>query len=151
MIMFSPIIVFFHELGHAIPVLLFTNSVVIIRVGNSKKQMICLRGKKINLTLGLNLFYISGSCDTIDKLDKWIDVVSIVFGPLFTLVIFLFTLLLNKICLNSGILVNGVLNGLMNYSLLQLLITCIPITYSFGNLRGFDSDGKQLIKVLLDK
>lgn len=144
-----PILVIFHELGHAIPALIFTDDVVSIYIGTSNLN------KKINLnrlTIYLNgyasLMDISYGCVNWDPMNsKSKSILMIAGGPFVSLLIsLLLFIFLNNVHLPY--LLVKIFNGILLFSFTQFLVTICPIKYTYKPYIGFTSDGYKILQHL---
>ena len=135
-----------HELGHAIPVLLFTKKAVIIMLGNADKKYSFKFGR---VTFEFGRFApVTGylRCDS-SSLPKVIRVLLTIGGPLASLCLGLAMLYLAK--LYTDIKMSNMLLYFSYYSFYVFIVTAIPIMYPswWGDYAGKPSDGYRLVNI----
>lgn len=148
-ILSMPILGILHELGHAIPALIFTDDVVSIYIGNSNLN------KKIKLNR--LTIYFNGYKSFMDVSygfvnwkpinNKLKSILMIAGGPLVSLLIslLLFIFLYN---VHLPYLLMKIFNGVLLFSIIQFIITILPIKYNYKPYIGFTSDGYKILQWL---
>ena len=149
-IIFMPILTLLHELGHAIPALIFTKEKVTVNIGNSNlNKKIKLNRLVIKLNGYKSLVDVSYGYVNWTLLDnnKIKSVFMILGGPLTTLIvsILLYIYLIN-VSLPYVLMVS--LNALFLFSAFQFLLTILPIKYFYNPYVGHTSDGYKILQHL---
>lgn len=148
-IIFMPILTTIHELGHAIPALIFTNSEVIINIGNSNcKKQININRLVINVNGYKSLTDVSYGYINWKPIDSKLKSIIITAGgpasSLFTsLLLFLY---LNKT--NISYLPMIIFNAIFMLSIGQFILTSLPIKYTVRPHKGLTSDGYKILQWL---
>ena len=144
-----PILTLIHELGHAIPALIFTNEEVTVNIGNSNlNKQIKLSRLLIKINGYNSLVDVSYGYINLTPLDNKLKVVFMTLGgPLTTLII---SILLYIYLINSSLPYVLMLsfNGLFLFSAFEFLITILPIKYSYRPYVGCTSDGYKILQYL---
>ena len=151
-ILLSPVLTLFHELGHAIFALLFTDDDVDIVIGESPKKRGSLKLKRINICFH-NLITYYGMCywsGIIRGSHIKLKRILISFGgPLASAIFASIGLLM---CYYTrGSYMNRIFNVITWSAIIQFLMTIIPITYKSGSYKDKASDGKRIMNVLKGK
>lgn len=141
-----PIITFIHELGHAIPALLFTKEKVLIRLGKRKNTKASKNLKISRLTIEFSSF------SPITGFTFWDDskmninqlLITYLGGPLISLLLALLFYFLSN---NATFFSQSFMAFVGNWFLFQFAITAIPMYYpSFmGDYKGVESDGMRIL------
>jgi len=137
----------FHELGHAIPAVIFSNDKVRMILGNKRMN----RKIKINkLLISIRSFepFTGFVCYNAKNLKEIQSILIYIGGPVFSLIIGVISLILSKLV--QGNLINKLFIFSFIYNLCLFLITTIPIVYPYwvGKLGGHLSDGYKAVKII---
>lgn len=148
-IIFMPILVIIHEMGHAIPALIFTNGEVIINIGNSdcKKQMKINR-LVINVNSYKSLIDVTYGYIYWEPIDRKLKSIMIIAGgPVSSLFI---SLLLFLYLNNTNLLYLPMIifNAMFMFSFVQFMLTILPIKYKIRPYNGLTSDGYKILQLL---
>ncbi|WP_343337391.1 hypothetical protein TPELB_24180 [Terrisporobacter petrolearius] len=148
-IVFMPILTIIHEIGHAIPALIFTNGEVSVNIGNYN----LIKKIKINrLTININgykslvdISYGYIKCTDIDS--KLKSILVFAGGPVSSLFISLLSFLYLK---NTNLLYIPMIifNAISMFSFVQFMSTILPIKYKTRPYNGFTSDGYKILQLL---
>ena len=152
MFLVMPIYTLFHELGHAIFALLFTDDNVDIVIGESEAKIGSLKLKRINICFhNLITYYGICCCGEIKKESnkKLKRILISLGGPLVSAIFAGIGLLMCYY--TSGSFINRIFNGITWSALIQLFMTIIPMKYKSGSYNGMISDGKRIMNVLKGK
>lgn len=153
-IIFTPLLALLHELGHAIPALIFTKGEVIINLGNSNlNKTIKLNRLVINLNgykslLDVCYGYVNWTpIDSTPIYNRIKLILMTLGGPLTTLLI---SISLYIYLINSSLpyILMLSFNGLFLFSAFEFLITILPIKYSYRPYVGCTSDGYKILQYL---
>lgn len=148
-IIFMPILTLLHELGHAIPALIFTNEEVTINIGNSNlNKQIKLNRLVIKINGYNSLVDVSYGYVNLAPLDTKFKVVFMTLGgPLTSLIvsILLYIYLIN-VSLPYVLMIS--FNALFIFSAFQFLLTIFPIKYFYKPYVGHTSDGYKILQHL---
>lgn len=151
-LLLSPILTFFHELGHAIFGLLFTDDDVDIVIGEAEGKIGSLKLKRINICFNNIITYYGMCCCGKIKKESNIKIKRILIslgGPLTTAIISSISLLM---CYYTrGSFMNRIFNIITWSSLIQFFMTFIPMTYRSGSYKDMISDGKRIVNILKGK
>ena len=152
-IIFTPMLTLLHELGHAIPALIFTKEEVIVNIGNSNlNKKIKLSRLIIKLNGYKSLVDVSYGYINWTPLDsnKIKAIIIILGGPLTSLIvsILLYIYLINVSLPHILIIL---LNALFYFSLFQFLLTILPMKYFYKPYLGCTSDGYKILQHLKNK
>ncbi|WP_160648006.1 site-2 protease family protein [Chengkuizengella marina] len=147
---YAPIATFIHELGHAFVALFNTNKEINIKLGKGTRSL--------NMTLGrikVMIYPFSGwSGITYVEHFKNLNykIIFYLSGPIFSIVLSLTCYKLLDMTSNMYIL-NYSLKQIMVCSLLQFLLTIIPMRYNNFTGGGYatKSDGLRIMELYLDK
>ena len=147
----SYFILYFHEFGHAIFAIIFTEQEVKIRLGGSFDKKILKIGRLLIYLNGFNPSY--GVVYWNEKsLSKYKNALICLGGPLFS---FLLSLMIwYFLVYNTYKYINqNMVKCIFVYSVWQFFITIIPIEYPkfWGAYAGFNSDGLNVFKYLVNK
>lgn len=137
---------FFHELGHAIPAVLFSNDKVKMVLGNKRTN----KSLKINkLSINIRSFepFTGFVCYNAKNIKKAQIMIICIGGPITSLLIGIISFILSNLILNkmgSELLIFSSI-----YNVFLFLISIIPITYPnwIGKLGGHLSDGYKAMRV----
>ncbi|RDY28155.1 hypothetical protein CHL78_006055 [Romboutsia weinsteinii] len=149
-ILFTPILTMIHELGHAIPALIFTKGDVSVNIGNSNlKKQIKLNRLVINIYGYRSIIDVSYGYINWKPIDsKLKSIIMIAGGPiasLFTSGLLYFSLY--KIELSYLMII--VFNAMLLFSLGQFIVTILPMKYGDNSpYKGFTSDGYKIVQWL---
>lgn len=137
-----------HELGHAIPVLLFSRNNVSIVVGKSNERIMKIKLKRLTFIFrGFNFIFSATDYSTIFMKPKQQiaafaggPVVSFIFGESLSLISRIF----------SGSIIENILLISGYYFIAQFIVSIIPIIYPewFGDYAGYPSDGYKIMTVI---
>jgi hypothetical protein len=146
--LWSPILTFFHELGHAFWVLIFTEDDVVIEIGDRKRD-----GKKFKfnrVTVYIRNIYGGGfTYWNVIPESKFKEVLTYLGGPLASLLTIIVGLIINY---NIEIFwIQEVFSGAIWCAIAQFIATILPIEYNYGDYKGSKSDGLRILEVLSDK
>ena len=152
MLLVSPILTLFHELGHAIFILLFTDDDVDIVIGEAQAKIGSLKLKRINICFN-NIITYYGMCYwgkiKQESNIKFKRIFISLGGPLASAIIAGISLLM---CYYTrGSFMNRIFNIITWSSLIQFFMTIIPITYKSGSYKDTISDGKNIMNILKGK
>lgn len=148
-ILSMPILVLFHELGHAISALILTDDIVSIYIGTSSLNK---KFRFARLTIYFNgyssLMDISYGCVNWNPMyNNLKSVLMNAAGPLVSLLIaFRFFIILDNYHLSYFLM--KVYNGIFIFSFSQFLFTIFPIKYTYRAYVGFSSDGYKILQHL---
>ena len=148
-IIFMPVLSFIHELGHAIPALIFTKGEVSVNIGNYN----LIKKAKLN-RLVINIYgyrsimdvsYAYVNWESIDS--KFKSIIMIAGGPIASLCTsIVLYLTLDTIQLSYLI---KIFNGILLFSIGQFIVTALPMKYSDNSpYKGFTSDGYKIAQWL---
>ena len=149
-IIFMPVLSFIHELGHAIPALIFTKGEVSVNIGNYN----LIKKLKLN-RLVINIYgyrsimdvsYAYVNWESIDS--KFKSIIMIAGGPIASLCTsIVLYLILDTIQLSY--LMIKIFNGMLVFSIGQFIVTALPMKYSDNSpYKGFTSDGYKIAQWL---
>lgn len=149
-ILFMPILTTIHELGHAIPALIFTKGEVSINIGNSnlKKQM-KLNRFVININGYRSIMDVSYGYINWKPIDsKFKSIIMIAGGPIASLCTsVLLYLSLYKIELSYLMII--IFNAILIFSMGQFIVTILPMKYGDNSpYKGVASDGYKILQWL---
>lgn len=149
-IIFMPVLALIHELGHAIPALIFTKDEVIINIGNSNlKKQIKLNRLVINIYGYRSIMDVSYAYVNWKPLEsKFKSIIMIAGGPIASLCTSIgLYLILDKIQLSYLMMI--IFNGILLFSIGQFIVTALPMKYSANSpYKGFTSDGYKVLQLL---
>ncbi|MGL5693431.1 MAG: hypothetical protein ACRCXA_05085 [Peptostreptococcaceae bacterium] len=149
-ILFTPISTTIHELGHAIPALIFTKGDVSVNIGNSNiKKQLKLNRLVINIHGYRSIKDVSYGCINWEPIDsKLKSIIMIAGGPIASLLTSgLLYFSLYKIELPYLMII--VFNAMLLFSLGQFIVTIIPMKYSDNSpYKSFTSDGYKIVQWL---
>lgn len=149
-IIFMPVLSFLHELGHAIPALIFTKDEVRINIGNYNLI------KKVKLKrLIINIYGYKSIVDVYFAYVNWKPVESkfksiimIVGGPISSLCTSI-VLYLTLDTIQLSYLLLKIFNGMLLFSIGQFIVTALPMKYSDNSpYKGGTSDGYKIVQWL---
>ena len=149
-IVFMPVLSFIHELGHAIPALIFTKDEVSVSVGNSNLiKRVKLNRLVINIYGYRSIMDVSFAYVNWKPLEsKFKSIIMIAGGPIASLctsIVFYFTLE----TIQLSYLMVKIFNGIMLFSMGQFISTALPMKYSDNSpYKGFTSDGYKIVQWL---
>lgn len=140
-----PVITFFHELGHAVPIV-GSGSQAIITLG-SGKSVVNFQAGSIELSSTLTPFNI-GYVEATSEIPLKSQILSIAGGPVASLIMCTLTFFCLKYATNS--LSAFLLRFAFGYCVFQFVFTSVPMTYGyvFIGYEGIPSDGKRLFDLL---
>ncbi|WP_042274517.1 hypothetical protein [[Clostridium] dakarense] len=148
-IVFTPILTILHELGHALPALIFTKDKVTVNIGNSNlNKQIRLNRLVINLNGYKSLVDVAYGYVNWTPVDNRAKVVFMILGgPLASLIVsvLLYIYLIN-VSLPYVLMVS--FNALFIFSVFQFLLTILPIKYFYKPYIGYTSDGYRILQHL---
>lgn len=141
-----PVLAFIHELGHAIPALIFTKNEVSVNIGNYNLI------KKVKLNrLVINIYgyrsimdvsYAYVNWETLES--KFKSIIMIAGGPIASLCTSIVLYLTLEI-IQLPYLIMKIFNGILLCSIGQFIVTALPMKYSDnGPYKGFTSDGYKI-------
>lgn len=148
-VIFIPILTIIHELGHAIPALIFTQDRVEVDIGNGdlKKQITFKRlSIKINRYKSFaDISYGLVTCTTINNRFK--SILVSLGGPFSSLIV---SILLYVYLMNAELpyILMISFNALLTFSAFQFLLTIFPIKYFYPPYKGYTSDGYNVLQKL---
>lgn len=137
-----------HELGHAIPALLFSRNKVRVVIGRNNERIIKIRIRRLTLIFrGFN--FIFSATDYSSKFMKPKQqiaafaggpVVSFIFGESLSLISRIF----------SGSITENILLLVSYYFIIQFIVSIIPVIYPqwLGDYAGYPSDGYKIMTVI---
>ena len=144
---------FLHELGHAFGYMLSTGDRHWrIRVGSGKKLF-------ETKTLTVKLLVFDGNFDPAEnRIDSKAKLIStLAGGPAVSLILVVVPLLLKSggVSSDTGLIASGAMEFFINYALFLnvfiLALSIIPIHYFWGEIRGMETDGLQILNALKSK
>ena len=142
---------FVHEIGHAIGYMIATgNGKWHVRVGWGK-HLINTKGLTINL-IPLDGFFKPLEKGKVDTMPKMIAM--LLGGPIasLVLVIVLAVLKFGGVVVNSEVISSSAIESLISiaffFNVFILVLSALPIHYFFGEVRGLESDGLQIINAI---
>ena len=148
-----PLIVLVHELGHAIPALLFTDKSVSIFIGSywNPDKCFCIKIRRINIWIKQNpLSWYKGSCmSTQQVVSTYKNVIYIVSGPILPFVLgVIFCYLTFSFDLHGSLKYFSII--FLSWAVIDLFINLYPTSYptKLENRKILYSDGFQLIRIL---
>lgn len=153
-ILLEPGLTLLHEIGHAIPLLLFTKGDVKIQIGNanmSKKLhmgrlLIEFRGYSSIMDISYGHAYGELSNNRIKSI-----IISLS-GPMVSLTIFLISLIiLRSNAISKYYILELLLRGVYWNTLGKTIITLIPIKYNFHPYTSMKSDGYRIVELIRNK
>ena len=149
-IIFMPVLSFIHELGHAIPALIFTKGEVSVNIGNYN----LIKKAKLN-RLVINIYgyrsimdvsYAYVNWESIDS--KFKSIIMIAGGPIASLCTSI-VLYLTLDTIQLSYLMIKIFNGMLLFSIGQFIVTTLPMKYSDNSpYKGFTSDGYKIVQWL---
>lgn len=146
-IIFMPILTLIHELGHAIPALIFSKENVTVNIGNSNlNKQIKLNRLLINLNGYRCVVDVSYGYVNWSQVNNKIKLICMILGgPLTTLIvsILLYICLIN---VSLPFILMLVFNALFIFSAFQFLLTILPIKYFYNPYVGHTSDGYKILQ-----
>lgn len=141
----GPTCTLLHEVGHGIGAIATSKANVHIYLGSRGEN------NKENFKIGRLHFHIQWSFAGFAHWGKGLTrkqrVAALAGGPIMSLLlVFLFSFLASSLSQNE---IRALMNGAATYSLIQFVMTVIPITYPrwMGGYSGFPSDGLQLLRL----
>lgn len=145
-----PVLSFIHELGHAIPALIFTKGEVSVNIGNYN----LIKKAKLN-RLVINIYgyrsimdvsYAYVNWESIDS--KFKSIIMIAGGPIASLCTSI-VLYLTLDTIQLSYLMIKIFNGMLLFSIGQFIVTTLPMKYSDNSpYKGFTSDGYKIVQWL---
>jgi hypothetical protein len=144
-----PILTIIHELGHALPALIFTHNKVTINIGNSNfNKQINLNRLSININGYKSLMDVSYGYVNWEPIDNRFKlIIMILGGPVTSLLVsVLLFVYLMKVRLPYFLMIS--FNALFIFSVIQFLITILPIKYNYKPYIGNTSDGYKILQCL---
>ena len=142
-----------HELGHAIPYLLFSKDAVKVQMGDgdiSKKLsagrlIIEFRGYKS--LLGITYGRVFGA-----PLDNRIKAIAVFLsGPFVSLIISIISLITIKNNLEENYLIKLLLSAVFWSTMGKGIVTLMPVIYSFYPYKSVKSDGYRILQLIRNK
>ena len=144
-----PVLSFIHELGHAIPALIFTKGEVSVSIGNSNLiKKVKLNRLVINIYGYRSIMDVSYAYVNWESIDsKFKSIIMIAGGPIASLCTsIVLYLTLDTIQLSYLI---KIFNGILLFSIGQFIVTALPMKYSDNSpYKGFTSDGYKIVQWL---
>jgi hypothetical protein len=153
-ILLMPILTFLHELGHAIAAILYTNDEVLIQIGKGTLDYNIKIGRLYIKFAGYkSLIQVAyGQVIWKNESTKFRKIIIIVAGPTFSFLVFLLsTIILCKFSYSLNYTYRIILRSISFYSLMQFLITAIPLKYKFYPYKYMTSDGYKILELLSNK
>lgn len=153
LLVFWPLSVFFHEIGHAIPLLLFSKNPVLLFVGNkaNSKKFIDFNVGRLHFKVCYDSFFVSGYARFEENitLAKWKNIVIVLWGPLFSAIVCAI-LFFSAFYLNLHGFFKFLMIGFLMHSIFEL---CSIFSYRifFQNDYYVFSDGANLYHSLFKK
>lgn len=145
-----PILTLLHELGHGIFALFFTDGNIEIQIGNGKldinkkigRLFLKYKGYKspLHVTFGIAGFEVPK--------ENYKIIAILLGGPLVSLIIFIVSLILVVFLSDLKSITKILLNSITIFSLVQFLITILPIKYSTLPYKGMKSDGYTILNLI---
>jgi len=149
-IIFMPVLSFIHELGHAIPALIFTKGEVSVNIGNYNLiKKVKLNRLVINIYGYRSILDVSYAYVNWTLLDsKFKSIIIIVGGPIASLCTSI-VLYLTLDTIQLSYLMIKIFNGTLLFSIGQFIVTALPMKYSDNSqYKGFTSDGYKVAQWL---
>ena len=149
-IIFMPVLSFIHELGHAIPALIFTKGEVSVSIGNSNLiKKVKLNRLVINIYGYRSIMDVSYAYVNWKPLDsKFKSIIMIAGGPIASLCTSI-VLYLTLDTIQLSYLMIKIFNGILVFSIGQFIVTALPMKYSDNShYKGFTSDGYKIAQWL---
>lgn len=137
-----------HELGHALPALIFTKDNVKITLGKRNKKTKQFNLGKINIEfMGFSPFTGFIYCNS-NKLNKIQNIIISIGGPVVSLIIGIILLIISRNISYSFLKQSAVFSAY--YHIYQFIITIIPIVYPrwWYGYSGCPSDGYRILKLI---
>ena len=145
-----PVLSFIHELGHAIPALIFTKGEVSVSIGNSNLiKKVKLNRLVINIYGYRSIMDVSYAYVNWESIDsKFKSIIIIAGGPIASLCTSGFLYFsLYKIELSNLMII--LFNAMIFFSIGQFIVTALPMKYSDNSpYKGFTSDGYKIAQWL---
>ena len=153
-ILLMPILVLLHEVGHAIFALIFTDGNIEIQIGNSKLDISKNIGRLYFKYKGYkSLLHVTfGSVRFEIPKENYKIIAILLGGPLMSLIIFILSVILLSFSSHLNYISQIFLNSVAIFSLVQFLITILPIKYNAFSLpyKGMKSDGYSILKLIFN-
>ncbi|MPM14209.1 hypothetical protein SDC9_60569 [bioreactor metagenome] len=153
-ILLMPILTFLHELGHAIVAILYTNDEVLIQIGNGTLDYnIKIRRLYIKFAGYKSLIQVAyGQVIWKNECTKFRKIIITAAGPVVSVLVFLLsTIILYKFYYSLNYKYTIILRSISFYSLIQFLITAIPLKYKFYPYKYMTSDGYKIVELIIKK
>jgi hypothetical protein len=145
MYLISPILTFLHELGHAICVLILTNDIVDIRIGNFENKHVSFKIGRLEVYLNKFSPWVGSTNWSELPQEKYKKILICLGGPIASALVGVIFLLLVSITEN---ILKIFLGSFLLGSIVQFLSTIIPMTYKHGPYKGRKSDGFYAIQAI---
>ena len=145
-----PVLAFIHELGHAIPALIFTKGEVSVNIGNYNLiKKVKLNRLVINIYGYRSIMDVSYAYVNWKPLDsKFKSIIMIAGGPIASLCTSI-VLYLTLDTIELSYLMIKIFNGMLVFSIGQFIVTALPMKYSDNSTyKGFTSDGYKIVQWL---
>ena len=149
-IIFMPVLAFIHELGHAIPALIFAKGEVSVNIGNYNLiKKVKLNRLVINIYGYRSIMDVSYAYVNWKPLDsKFKSIIIIAGGPIASLCTSI-VLYLTLDTIQLSYLMIKIFNGMLVFSIGQFIVTALPMKYSDNSpYKGFTSDGYKIAQWL---
>lgn len=153
-ILLMPILTFLHELGHAVVAIFYTSDEVLIQIGNGTLDYnIKIRKLYIKFTGYKSLIQVAyGQIIWQNDCTKFRKIMITAAGPFVSILVFLLsTIVLYKFSYSLNYTYKILLRSISFYSLIQFLITIIPLKYKIYPYKDMTSDGYKIIKLIRRK
>lgn len=148
-IVFTPVLTIIHELGHAIPALLFTKTVVTVNIGNSNlDKKIKLNRLIINLNGYKSLADVSYGYVNWTPSDNRFKVIFMILGGPITSLLVSILLYIYLVNVSLPYVLMIAFNALFIFSVFQFLLTALPIKYFYNPYIRHTSDGYKVLQHL---
>ena len=133
-----------HQLGHAIPAIIFSNDKVRVVLGHKRMNKI-LKINKLSINIRSFQPFTGFVCYNAKNMKKKQVMLICIGGPITSLLIGIISIILNNIVLNDVVSKILIFSSIYNIGL--FLVTIVPIIYPnwFGKLGGYSSDGYKAV------
>lgn len=137
-----------HELGHAIPALLFSRDKVRIIIGTNNEKISEFKIKRLTfLFRGLN-FTFSATDYNMSFMRSTQQIAAFAGGPVISFIFSESLSLISRIF--EGSILGNIILFISYYFMVQFIISIIPVIYpkGFGCYAGYPSDGYKIVTIL---
>lgn len=143
-----PVANIMHELGHAIPALLFSRKDVKIVIGKNNERIMKFKvNRLIFIFRGFN-FIFSATDYNITLMKPGQQIAAFAGGPVISFIFGESLWAVSRIISNTS--VYSTMSFIQCYFIMQFIVSAIPVIYPhwFGNYAGYPSDGYKVVTVL---